>query len=100
MRDAAKPKPTPTPRDPISSSIPIIIIITSPTDQKKPEINRIPEQLRPPMRGEAPAADAEAGDPRSPEPHDLSDDSDYALAASVPASLHAVIFRSSPRLGP
>ena len=47
------------------------------------------------MRGEAPAADAEAGDPRSPEPHDLSDDSDYALAASVPASLHAVISRSS-----
>uniref|UniRef100_A0A453PDQ2 Uncharacterized protein n=1 Tax=Aegilops tauschii subsp. strangulata TaxID=200361 RepID=A0A453PDQ2_AEGTS len=46
------------------------------------------------MRGEAePAARAgaaDAGHPRSPDPHDLSDDPDYADAASVPASIHAV----------
>ncbi|KQK00975.1 hypothetical protein BRADI_3g53040v3 [Brachypodium distachyon] len=42
------------------------------------------------MRGEA-AADAGAGYPRSPEPHDLSDDSDYAAAAAASASIHAAI---------
>lgn len=46
------------------------------------------------MRGEAePAARAgaaDAGHPRSPDPHDLSDDPDYADAAAVPASIHAV----------
>lgn len=44
------------------------------------------------MRGEAasPYA-AEAGHPRSPEPHDLSDDSDYAAAASVSSSIHAAM---------
>ncbi|XP_044404024.1 GTPase-activating protein gyp7 [Triticum aestivum] len=48
------------------------------------------------MRGEAePAARgagaADAGHPRSPDPHDLSDDPDYADAASVPASIHAAM---------
>jgi hypothetical protein len=52
------------------------------------------------MRGDAAAADAEAAawHPRSPEPHDLSDDSDYAAAASVSSSIHAVRARPLPPL--
>jgi hypothetical protein len=47
------------------------------------------------MRGEAAAADAEAAwHPRSPAPHDLSDESDYAAATSVSSSIHAVRARN------
>jgi hypothetical protein len=49
------------------------------------------------MRGEAAAADAEAAwHPRSPAPHDLSDESDYAAATSVSSSIHAVRARPLP----
>jgi hypothetical protein len=52
------------------------------------------------MGGEAAADAAEAAwHPRSPEPHDLSDDSDYAAAASVSASVHAAMRTDMGGLG-
>ncbi|XP_071681948.1 uncharacterized protein [Lolium perenne] len=52
------------------------------------------------MRGEAAAADAEAAwHPRSPAPHDLSDESDYTAATSVSSSIHAAMRTDMTDLG-